>query len=123
MADAPRLYVVTDDPAQAALQLLGLRLFDMPDWIRMVTEAREIERLADGCRAIGFWFHGQSAASIAWDERRSSGGFGITAAFMAQLDAWLEKRKAHEAQIIADAIAAEKAAGTYDPFIPSQSAA
>lgn len=123
MSDAPRLYVVTDDPARAALSGLGVQLCDLPDWIRIVTAIRDIERLEAGARAVGFWFRGQSVARMAWEERKATGGFGAAAAFIDQLDAWAQKRKAHEAQLIADAIAAEKAAGTYDPFIPSQSAA
>ena len=123
MVDAPRLFLVTDDPAKAARHLLGLPLIDLPDWIRVVTEVRDIERLGDGCRAVGFWFHGESMARMAWDGGRSEGGFGRTVAFPDQLGAWLKKREAYYAQLIADAIAAEKAAGTYDPFIPSQSAA
>lgn len=110
MADI-RLFIVTDDPRQAALDVLGVStLLDVPDFVRVVSDPAQIARLPDGARGIGRWYGAhRSMAEFAWVDRRAQGGVsGVSSAFQDRLNEWKAARRAEEAALLREILAEEK---------------
>jgi len=110
MSDGIRLYIVTDDPSEAALSEIGCLLFEVPPFIRILTTQAEIAAMPNGSRCIGRWFRWSdkrpTPAQYAWIDRREAGGIeGVSGAFYSRIDEWNDKRRAAEAEILAEALA------------------
>ncbi len=116
MSEAIRLYIVTDDVAQAVRAEIGCGPSEVPSFIRVLTEAVDIAAIPDGARCIGRWFRWSdkrpTPAQYAWIDRRNRGGIeGVSQAFYARIDEWNEKRRAAEVEVLAAAIAERLPAG------------
>ncbi|MEI2299317.1 hypothetical protein [Ensifer sp. MJa1] len=103
-----RLYIVTDDPARAALAVVACFVTEVPDFIRIVTDANEIRAIPDGARCIGHWFEWRdqrpSEAQLAWQELRALRADqveGVSKAFFERIDEWNAKRRAAERKRLA----------------------
>ena len=110
MSDGIRLYIVTDDPAEAAISEIGCLLSEVPSFICIVTTPAMIRAIPNGSRCIGRWFRWSdkrpTPEQLAWLDRREAGGIeGVSAAFYARIDEWNDKRRAAEAEILAEALA------------------
>lgn len=101
-ASAIKLYIVTDNPARALMAALCCIEIDRPDWCMLVTEPHHIDRLPDGCRAVGLWYcgRGRSLAERAWRDRRAFGGIvGLSDEDMGWIADWIERRQRQERQL------------------------
>ena len=107
-----RLYIVTDDPARAALAVVACCLSEVPKFIRIVTEAPEIRAIPDGACCIGQWFEWRdlrpSEAQLAWQEFRALRGDkveGVGKALFERIDEWNAKRRVAERERLAAIVA------------------
>jgi hypothetical protein len=107
-----RLYIVTDYPERAALAVVACFLTEVPDFIRIVTDATEIRAIPDGARCIGQWFEWRdqrpSEAQLAWQELRALRADkveGVSKAFFERIDEWNSKRRAAERERLAAIVA------------------
>lgn len=120
MADI-RLFIITDNPRQAALDVLGVSaLLDVPGFVRIVSDPAQITRLPDGARGIGRWYGAhRSMAELAWIDRRAMGGIsGVSSAFQDRLNEWKAARRAEEAALLRQ-ILAEEARATFAVAAPA----
>ncbi len=125
-----RLFIVTDDAAQACLAVMHCHLSDCPSFVRLLTDGAEIRAIPEGARCIGHWFawsdRNPSAAQMAWEWRKDIGGIeGVSLAFFERIDEWNAKRRAAEARILAEALgeAADGPVIPYSEFANAQAAA
>ncbi len=107
-----RLYIVTDDAPRAALAVVACCITEIPDFIRLVTDAKEIRAIPDGARCIGQWFEWRvlrpTEAQLAWQELRAlrDGKIeGVSKAFFERIDEWNAKRRATERERLAAIVA------------------
>ena len=110
MSEPVRLYIVTDDRIQAALAELGCWPSEVPSFFQILTKAEDIAAIPNGARCIGRWFRWSekhpTPAQYAWIDRREAGGIeGVSETFYARIDEWNDKRRATEAEILAQALA------------------
>lgn len=73
MSEVIRLYLLTDDPAEAAVTIFGMRHEKLPRWVKVVCDWQEIARLPAGAPCLCLWFQPrgrESLAETAWRERR-----------------------------------------------------
>lgn len=121
-----RLYIATDNAQRAALAVVACFLSEVPDFIRIVTDAREIRSIPDGARCIGQWFEWRdqrpSEAQLAWQDLRALRADkveGVSKAFFERIDEWNSKRRAVERERLA-AIVAEMG-GSLPSHFPEKS--
>lgn len=113
MTSAIRLYVVTDNAHEAAMTLLGCRVASLPAWMKVVTDAFEVERLPSGIAALGLFFphdmRKPSFVETVWQERKLRGGIDTDREkHLDKLNDWIRARDKAEAEMIAAALAAEQ---------------
>ncbi|MFC5760547.1 hypothetical protein [Rhizobium sp. GCM10022189] len=130
MSEPIRLFIVTDDAAQACLAVMHCHLSDCPSFVRVLTSAADIRAVPDGARCIGQWFawsdRSPTDAQMAWEWRRDIGGIeGVSLAFFDRVDEWNAKRRAAEEKILAEALgeAADGPVIPYSEFANAQAAA
>lgn len=112
MSEAVRLYVVTDDPENAARWLMNCGLLGLPAWMRMVSAPYEVEKLPSGTSVMGLFFpKGTSRISYletVWIERRERGGIDYDfGKHQEKLNDWMRRRDEAERRLLADALAQE----------------
>lgn len=112
MSEDVRLYIVSDDPAKASLDVLGCFLSEVPSFIRIITDATEVSDIPPGSRCLGYWCAWNnrrlSDAQLAWEELRSFGNRrieGLNEAFFARIDEWNAKRRQAESDRLASIVA------------------
>ncbi|MDX0213105.1 hypothetical protein GOC35_15795 [Sinorhizobium meliloti] len=112
MSEHVRLYIVTDDPAKASLDVLGCFLSEVPSFIRIVTDAAEVSGIPSGSRCLGYWCAWNSRrlsdAQLAWEELRSFENRrlqGVSEAFFSRIDEWNTKRRQAESDRLASIVA------------------
>lgn len=110
MSEPVRLFIVTDNPERASLDVLGCMLADCPPFARILTAAGDIAAIPEGARCIGQWFawsdRRPDEAQMAWEDRKARGGIeGVSEAFFQRIDEWNAKRREAEARILAEAVA------------------
>ena len=101
-ASAVWLYVITNDRDRALMAALNCGEADRPDWCAVIDDPDLIDRLPDGIRAVGLFYHGRyrSKAECAWRDRRAFGGIsGVSDADLARIEGWIEKRAAAERRL------------------------
>ncbi len=113
MSEAVHLYIITDNPTEAALTLLGCRVSSLPSWMKVVSDPFEVEALSSGSAAIGLFFPSDmrkpAFVETVWRERRVRGGIDCDREkHLDKLAAWMRRRDEAEARIIADALEHEK---------------
>jgi hypothetical protein len=101
-ASAIWLYIVTNDPTRALMAALACGMGEQPDWCAVISDPDLIDRLPDGIRAVGLFYHGRyrSKAERAWRDRRAFGGIsGVSDPDLAHIEGWIEKRAAAERRL------------------------
>ena len=103
-----RLYIVTDDAKRASLAVVGCFLTEVPEFVRVVVDAKHIRAIPDGARCIGQWFEWRERrptdAQLAWTELRAlrDGKIeGVSQAFFDRIDEWNAKRRIAERERLA----------------------
>lgn len=107
-----RLYIVTDDARRAALAVVACCITEIPDFIRIITDEKDIRAIPDGTRCIGQWFEWRdlrpSEAQLAWQELRALRGGkieGVSKTFFERIDEWNAKRRTAERERLAAIVA------------------
>ncbi len=94
MNTAIRFTVITDNVDKAARAMYG-GAADVPPFVRIVTEPRDILDLPAGTMSMARLFSRNSAAEVAFDVMRSRGMLAFPdAAFLDRIDNWLQRRDA-----------------------------
>lgn len=114
MSDAIRLYIITNQPGEAARKLMGCGLEGLPRWIKVVSDPFEVEKLPSGISAMGLFFthemRSHSYLQTAWAERRERGGIDYDfGKHQEKLNEWMQRRDAAEQRLLAEAVAEERA--------------
>lgn len=113
MSDVIRLYIITDNPKEAALTVLGCAVSSLPNWIRVLSDPFDVEQLPSGSSALGLFFPNDmrkpTFVETVWRERRERGGIDYDREkHLEKLAEWMRRRDEAEARIIAQALAQEK---------------
>lgn len=94
MIEAPRLYVITDNPTEASLHMVAFCGGAMPSWVKVLSDPLEVRKLPNGSSAFGLFFPRElrghpSLVETEWQERKGRGGieYDRTVIFD-KLDAW-----------------------------------
>lgn len=94
MSTAIRFTVITDDVDKAARAMYG-GAADVPPFVRIVAEPRDILDLPAGTMSMARLFSRNSAAEVAFDVMRSRGMLTFPdAAFLDRIDDWVQRRDA-----------------------------
>lgn len=94
MSTAIRFTVITDNVDKAARAMYG-GAADVPPFVRIVTEPRDILDLPAGTMSMARLFSRNSPAEVAFDVMRSRGMLAFPdAAFLDRIDDWLQRRDA-----------------------------
>lgn len=90
-----RLTIITTRPERAMRQVFGADMA-VPSWIRIVSDPADCAGIPDAMRCVGIFYEPrgrESALEKAWQRRRRLGSVvGLTAADLAKLKDWSEKR-------------------------------
>lgn len=91
-----RLYVVTDNPQLAAVELFAVDLPFVPAWVKMVTAHTDLMAIPTGARVMPSWHGRRSLLEDLWTEER------VTRRFRdgwdenrAEIAGWRARRHAH----------------------------
>jgi hypothetical protein len=69
MADI-RFTIVTNDADRALAESFGCARSNQPEWVRIITDPMEVDRIEDGTKVIGLFYSRRSAARWAFNDRR-----------------------------------------------------
>ncbi|MVA55968.1 hypothetical protein [Agrobacterium vitis] len=95
---APVLYVVTNNPQQAAIDLFHCDLELVPAWARIVSDVSAIAAIPTDAKVINQWYGVGGLFEQIWREERQRRKFDMDyAAHVATLQAWHDKRWAVDA--------------------------
>ncbi|MGV1823279.1 hypothetical protein [Agrobacterium vitis] len=95
---APGLYVVTNRPQAAAIDLFHCDLELVPAWARIVSDVSGIPAIPTDAKVINRWYGAGGLFEQIWREERQRRKFDMDyAAHMATLQAWHDKRWAVDA--------------------------
>ncbi|MVA28724.1 hypothetical protein [Agrobacterium vitis] len=95
---APGLYVVTNNPQQAAIDLFHCDLELVPAWARIVSDVSGIPAIPTDAKVINRWYGAGGLFEQIWREERQRRKFDMDyAAHVATLQAWHDKRWAIDA--------------------------
>lgn len=92
-----RLYLVTDDAAEACLYVLGISRREIPHWVAIADTTDKIADIPPGGRCIGAWFKQGPLTDCLrgqWDVRRlrDRDVVGCTEKFLNNLEDWRKRR-------------------------------
>ncbi|MCE6073408.1 hypothetical protein FS799_00870 [Agrobacterium vitis] len=95
---APGLYVVTNRPQAAAIDLFHCDLELVPAWARIVSDVSGIPAIPTDAKVINQWYGYGDLFEQIWREERQRRKFDMDyAAHVATLQAWHDKRWAVDA--------------------------
>ncbi|MUZ63508.1 hypothetical protein [Agrobacterium vitis] len=102
---APGLYIVTNRPQAAAIDLFHCDLELVPAWARIVSDVGDLSAIPTNAKVMALWFgpiglhlHQQSMIEQEWREERRRRSFNDDfGAHVATLQAWHDKRWAVDA--------------------------
>ncbi|MUZ81048.1 hypothetical protein GOZ78_01855 [Agrobacterium vitis] len=95
---APGLYVVTNKPQAAAIDLFHCDLELVPAWARIVSDVSGIPAIPTDAKVINQWYGYGDLFEQIWREERQRRKFDMDyAAHVATLQAWHDKRWAVDA--------------------------
>ncbi|MVA91594.1 hypothetical protein GOZ80_06110 [Agrobacterium vitis] len=95
---APGLYVVTNNPQQASIDLFHCDLELVPAWARIVSDVSGIPAIPTDAKVINRWYGAGGLFEQLWREERQRRKFDTDyAAHVATLQAWHDKRWAVDA--------------------------
>lgn len=90
---APTLFIATDNPQKAAIDLFLCDLELVPAWAKIAHEVADIAAIPTDAKVINQWYRAGSLFEQMWREERQRRSFNIDyAAHIARLQAWHAKR-------------------------------
>lgn len=94
MSAAIRFTIITDDAVRAALAMYG-GASEVPPFVRIVSEPRDILDLPEGTMSMARLFSQKSAAEVAFEVMHRRGMLRFPdAAFLDRIDDWMKRRDA-----------------------------